>query len=296
MLNTSSSRRVTAKGYAKANLYLNILGGEVDNLGDKKHLVDTIYYALDLHDDVTIEYIPGALFSIATECQSAGQYSKMCQNVPLDETNLAVVVTKRLLKLLDITPDFALKVLITKRIPVCAGLAGGSADAAAALVALRELLPEVLGIELQDEQLLEVARTSGSDIPFALMASTLKQADGARRVVARGTHYGEVLEELNDFPEVQLQIFPQEFELRACEVYKKWDELQAGVKKHSDRSTQKHIGFNALQKAVFALSPELITVFRNFSARIGESANSAWLVSGSGPTILHLNMQRLDFC
>ncbi|MDR1447626.1 MAG: hypothetical protein LBI63_01495 [Candidatus Ancillula sp.] len=288
MNSTLSSQ--TVRGYAKVNLSLSIIGDEVDDFGDRKHLIDTIYYALDLYDDVRLECIRGIPFDVTIECQSAGEYQIRKHNVPLNGENLVSIAIRELLKLLGIEPNFAFRVLITKRIPVSAGLAGGSADAAAALIALRELLKNTFGIIIQDSELFQVARKCGSDVPFVLMASDIKRVDEKRKVVARGTHFGEVLEELLDFPEVQLDIFPQDFGLKASEVYKKWDELQDGVDMDLTKSDQASIGFNALQNAVFALSPELLTTFNNYLTTANEQDECTLLVSGSGPTILRLNM------
>ena len=130
--------RVTARVPAKINLEL--LVGPVRE--DGFHALTTIYQAVNLHDEVTAEYADG--WSI--EVQGPG-----CQGVPVDDTNLALRAARLLADRADVLDPDALT--IHKTIPVAGGMAGGSADAAAALVVAGRGATLVEGVAVAAEAL-----------------------------------------------------------------------------------------------------------------------------------------------
>ncbi len=147
---------VTARVPAKLNLQLAVGPPRADGY---HHLV-TVFHAVSLFDEVTVE--PAGNDAVTVTGEGAGQ-------VPRDRDNLAlraVMALRAQVRGGDRTAG--VRVTISKRIPVAAGLAGGSADAAAALVACNELW--AAGLTLQ--QLGEVAATIGSDVAFALLGGT----------------------------------------------------------------------------------------------------------------------------
>jgi 4-diphosphocytidyl-2-C-methyl-D-erythritol kinase len=281
-MKSTVSKVHSANGYAKINLYLDILGTEVDETGDKKHLIDTLFYALELCDTVHIEAHESAEPQINIKVVDNTE-SRL--DVPTNHENLAYKAVFDILQGLDEkVPPLKLDLAIEKNIPVCAGLGGGSADAGAALVAIRDLLRDSYDIEVREEKLRETAQKIGADVSFSLMVSLKNRAV----LAARGTHFGEVLEELPDFEEVDVQLITQNYGLRAGDVYKRWDELNASqgsddaqnldTSDEGDYDCIKY--YNALQSAAISLAPELQEVLNRLN-RDGRVA----IVSGSGPTV-----------
>jgi len=148
---------VTVRVSAKVNLQLAV--GPVR--ADGYHDVATVYHAVSLFDEVTVA---------SAEHDSVAVAGEGADSVPLDGTNLAVRAAGVLLQAVGPgsrePPGLAIR--ITKRIPVAAGLAGGSADAAAALVACNELW----STGLSQQELCELASGIGSDVAFGLLGGT----------------------------------------------------------------------------------------------------------------------------
>lgn len=146
--------------YAKLNLTLDILRRRADGYHDLKMVMQTV----SLHDDVRVALTEGDGIS----CR--------CGEIPGDESNLAVKAARAFFARTGIAPR-ALAIDIVKRIPTQAGMAGGSADAAAVLRALRMLLSP----ELSDETLERIGADVGSDVPFCVRGGTaLAEGRGER--------------------------------------------------------------------------------------------------------------------
>jgi 4-diphosphocytidyl-2-C-methyl-D-erythritol kinase len=145
---------VTVRVPAKVNLQLAV--GPVRS--DGYHSLVTVFHAVSLFDEVTVT--PTAKTSIVVTGEDAAV-------VPIDRSNLAWQAASALAKAAG-QRSAAVRIEIRKRIPVAAGLAGGSADAAATLVACNELWQT--GLSSRD--LGELAATLGSDVPFALVGGT----------------------------------------------------------------------------------------------------------------------------
>src|SRR5450755_2755553 len=145
---------------AKINLQLAV----GPRRADRYHDLVTIFQAISLYDDVTVTETDGpGEDRVLVSGEGAGA-------VPGGRDNLALVAAAALTRAAGLPrdPDRRIEITIRKRIPVAAGLAGGSADAAAALVACNELWHA----GLSHEQLTEVAAAVGSDVPFALLGGT----------------------------------------------------------------------------------------------------------------------------
>ena len=162
---------ITVRAAAKFNLHLGV--GPVRN--DGFHPLATVYHAIGLYDDVTV--------SEAAEWQVTltGEDHIALGEIPTGDDNIVVRAGKALAAHHGI--EKAAKVEIHKGIPVAGGLAGGSADAAATLVALDRLW----SLETPDEDLLSLAGHLGSDVPFALIGAT-----------AVGGGRGEIVEPVTD--------------------------------------------------------------------------------------------------
>ena len=145
-------RTLTVPAYAKLNLTLDILGKRPDGYHEMQMVMQTV----TLCDDVTVTLADGG----GIRCRVDGA------DLPCDERNLAVRAANAFCEALDYGGgiDIALK----KRIPSEAGMAGGSADAAAVLRALRDLIAPTL----TDEQLEAIGAGVGSDVPFCIRGGT----------------------------------------------------------------------------------------------------------------------------
>lgn len=138
---------------AKANLFLRVLGRETDGY----HAIETLFCRLDLADTVGAERRQGEGVTVDVSGAEVGP----------PETNLAVRAARMVLDALE--HRFAVHLQLTKRIPVGAGLGGGSADAAAALLAVNRLA----GDAVPRHELLQFAGRLGSDVPYCLSGAPL---------------------------------------------------------------------------------------------------------------------------
>lgn len=136
------------QAYAKINLTLDIVGLDARNY----HLLSSVFAEISLADTVSLE--PGGK-GITLTCSEPG--------IPTDERNLCVKAAKALLEGLHL-PERDFRIGLVKRIPSCAGLGGGSSDAAAVI----KLLCRHFGLSPSDPKVREIALSVGADVPFFL--------------------------------------------------------------------------------------------------------------------------------
>jgi 4-diphosphocytidyl-2-C-methyl-D-erythritol kinase len=168
---------VTVRVPAKVNLQLAV--GPVR--ADGYHDLVTVFHAVSLFDDVTVA--PAARDSVAVTGEGAA-------SVPTGDSNLAVRAARALAEVAGSASREApgLAIRIRKRIPVAAGLAGGSADAAATLVACNLLWQ----VGLSQQELAELAADIGSDVTFALVGGTavgVGQGEQVTQALTSGTYH-----------------------------------------------------------------------------------------------------------
>ena len=180
--------------FAKINLTLDVLGKRPDGYHDLKSIMQTI----SLRDDIRLEVGTGEPWKL--ECDVEG--------IPCDETNLAWKAAKIYCDTLKKDPN-GLNIHITKRIPVEAGLGGGSADAAAVLRALNRHF----GAPLSIMALAELGAQVGSDVPFCVIG-------GTAMVEGRG----ERIRKLPAMPECIFVVVKPDFSVSTPELYRKLDE------------------------------------------------------------------------
>lgn len=262
---------VTVRAPAKINLHLG-----VGSLGaDGFHPLATVYQAIGLYDDVTVHDAP----SWAVEVR--GERHVRVLDVPADDDNLAVRAGRALLAHHGL--ERAARIEIHKGIPVAGGLAGGSADAAATLVALDRLWD----LQTPDDDLLEVAGRLGSDVPFALLGGT-----------ALGEGHGEQVSAVDDAGAWWWVAVLSDRGLSTPDVYRRFDERLDGLRLpapevpgalrvalgQGDPGRLAQTLANDLQAPALDLRPDLAAVFEA-GASVGALAS---LLSGSGPTVLML--------
>ncbi len=146
-------RAVREYAYAKVNLFLDCRRVREDGF----HGVESVMHAVGLHDELTVTLGTGS--GISLECQGGGY-------LPTDSRNLAYRAAELMLDRLGISGS--VKITLKKNIPVSAGLAGGSTDAAAVLRALNRLL----GRPMSRSGLLSLGAELGSDVPFCILGGT----------------------------------------------------------------------------------------------------------------------------
>ncbi|MFJ2028770.1 4-(cytidine 5'-diphospho)-2-C-methyl-D-erythritol kinase [Streptosporangium sp. NPDC087985] len=261
---------VTVRVPAKVNLRLAV--GPLRD--DGYHDLVNVFHAVSIFDEVTATAKAG--MSVRVEGESADQ-------VPDDDNNLAIQAALALAG--HAGRSYGVNLVIRKAIPVAGGMAGGSADAAAALVACNELWG--LGLPLED--LLEIAADLGSDVPFALLGGT-----------AVGTGRGERLTPLEVGGRFHWVFALADGGLSTARVYAECDRMReaAGEPVARPRASEpllaalrggdaKALGAelaNDLQPAAVMLRPSLA---RTLDAGREHGALGA-LVSGSGPTCAFL--------
>ena len=252
---------------AKVNLHLAV----GDRRDDGYHELMTVFHAVSLCDEVTAT--PARDLSLSVHGEGADQ-------LPVGESNLAWRAAVLLASRAGVDPTVHLD--LVKRIPVAGGLAGGSADAAAALVACDALW----GSSMAREELLELATELGSDVAFALTGGT-----------ALGTGRGERLTPVLAPGRWHWVLAVAEGGLSTPAVYGELDRLRAGdiprvgppdamieaLRSHDPRRLGGLLG-NDLQAATLVLRPDL-----RHTLRAGTELGAlGGLVSGSGPTCAFL--------
>lgn len=146
--------QVTVNAPAKINLTLDILGRRADGY----HTVRMLMQSVSLSDTVTLTAVPEG--SVQLWCSRP--------DLPCDEGNIAYRAAQLFFAQEEVKP-FSVKIDIQKRIPVAAGLAGGSTDAAAVLVGLNHMA----GMPFHVQQLAQLGAALGADVPFCLLGGTM---------------------------------------------------------------------------------------------------------------------------
>ena len=179
--------------WAKLNLTLDVTG----RMADGYHSVATVMQTVTLRDDVQVAL---------TETGEVTARSNI-SFLPADERNIAVKAARLFLRTIG-RPDLGAEITMEKRIPIGAGMGGGSTDGAAVLRALNRLT----GAGMSAEQLETLARELGSDVPFCVRGGT-----------ALGTGRGDVLTPLPPLPDCHLVIAKPAFSISTPTLYAQID-------------------------------------------------------------------------
>ncbi len=259
---------VTVRAPAKVNLHLSVGPLREDGFHD----LTTVFLALSLYDELTLTAAAGLTVTVEGEGAS---------DVPLDHSNLAARAVLALAARSGRAPD--VDVRIRKGIPVAGGCAGGSADAAAALVACDALW----GLRMSREELAEVGAELGSDVPFSLHGGTALGTGRGERLTAvlgAGT-YSWVLALAQgglSTPAVYAELDRQR-EHGPPSVVGDPAEVLAALRQGSADALGRALS-NDLQAPALALKPDLGRLL-TCGADLGALGG---VVSGSGPTVAFL--------
>ena len=264
-------KSVTVRVPAKVNLQLSVGPRESDGY----HQLVTVFQAISIFDDVTVkigEHGSGINLTVSGD---------QIHGVPTDSTNLVVKAIELIADKFEL--DIDVNVDVKKSIPVAGGMAGGSADAAAAIVAIDELY----SLEMTREEMHSIAAQLGSDVPFILSGGTAigqGRGDQLTAALSRGTyHWVLALSSVG---------------LSTPAVYGECDRLRQGLDISdpqisdalmqalltADPSNVGKLLINDLQPAACSLRPALRLILD-----VGQEYGALGaIVSGSGPTVAFL--------
>ena len=250
-------KKIRIKAFAKINLSLDVIAKREDGY----HEVEMVLQSISLHDELL--FMPSRVLSLETKEQ----------RLPTDDRNLIIKTAKKLIEFSGFQ-DGA-RIILKKKIPVGAGLGGGSADAAATLVGLNRLW----GLNLPLSTLERLGVSVGADVPFCLTGGT---------ALAKGI--GEILNTLPTPPSERIFLTKPPFSVSTALVYKKlsleqedWHpEIKSiiSIIQRGELLPITHFWGNMLEKVTLKLYPEIKEVME----WLGASGFSVRM-TGSGPTL-----------
>lgn len=230
---------ITVKAYGKLNLYLDITGRREDGY----HLLRSVMQSVSVYD--TLVFSLGDGDGVKLICDTPG--------FPLDDSNLICKAYDLFMRRAGVASRGGLTVTVDKCIPSMAGMAGGSADCAAALTALNELY----GFPLDSSELLELGARLGADVPFTMTGGT---------VLCEGI--GDLMTKLDDVKDIYFAVVRPNVQISTPAAYKAYDALTdidkesfdcfSKALKANDIKLLSETMFNALEAAVQV--PEIAAV------------------------------------
>ena len=257
---------LTLSANAKINLTLDILGTREDGY----HEVAMIMQEISLHDTLSMGKInQGISLTIVIEGQQG--------TLPADESNLCWKAAALVQK--EYNLQEGVEIHLTKRIPMAAGLAGGSADAAAVLKGMNYLFR----LGMTEARLCELGARLGSDIPFCIMGGTML-----------ATGRGEVLTRLPSFPRLSVVLAKPPVGVSTAWAYKTYDAGYDGP--HPDNEAMleaihggdAHKAADLLCNVLEGVTETEHPVIADYKRLMMDHGAMASMMSGSGPTVFGL--------
>lgn len=251
--------RVRATAYPKLNLSLRVLGRRRDGYHDVESLVISLGQPHDVLEAFAVPAPGGVRVEVVRDEAS--------DEVPSDHRNLAFIAAEKLLVRAG-RSGHGVRLVLRKHIPAGGGLGGGSADAAAALLAVRKLLE----VDVDDAGVMALAAEVGSDVPFCVRG-------GAAWMRGRG----EIVEPVGVPTGLAFVVTIPPFRLSTPDVYKAWDKLGGPQAERAVPAPRriKHLVpelVNDLEPAAEALEPRM----REFRAALEAVTGASALLAGSG--------------
>lgn len=251
---------ITLKALAKINLGLDVLGKRDNGYHDVRMVMQTIY----LYDHVTVEKTKESGITVETNLFY----------LPTDTNNIAYKAAKLLKDEFQI--ESGVHITLEKHIPVAAGLAGGSSNAAAVLVGMNQLF----GLGLTQAELMERGVSLGADVPYCIMRGT---------VLAEGI--GEVLTPLPPLPKCYVLIAKPGISVSTKMVYEKLDSQEItehpnidgilqGLEDQDIQKIASSMG-NVLERVTIEKYP----IIEDIKTAMKEAGALNAMMSGSGPTV-----------
>ena len=251
---------IALRALAKINLGLDVLGRRDNGYHDVRMVMQTIY----LYDNVTIKKTEKAEIRLKTNLFY----------LPINEDNIAYKAAKMLIDEFSLTEG--VEITLEKHIPVSAGLAGGSSNAAAVLVGMNRLF----SLGLTQEELMERGVRLGADVPYCVMRGT---------VLAEGI--GEILTPLPPLPKCYILIAKPGINVSTKDVYEKLDSKE--ITSHPDidgilEGLQKQDlckVVSSMGNVLEAVTVEMYPVIDQIKLAMKEAGAMNAMMSGSGPTV-----------
>lgn len=265
------------RSFAKVNLSLDVTGVREDGY----HTVETVMQQVSLHDEINIRWEPyqGQEFGIAV--------SNSKPYLPTDSRNLAyraaLIMAEQAERLLGEKPVGTVRIHINKRIPVAAGLGGGSGNAAAVMIGLNRLWR----LRLDTRSLCRLGTPLGADVPFCVLVQN------SRYTCAMGTGIGDVLTPIKKGMDKHIVLAKPAFGVSTGEVFREIDScppeerpdieaLLAGLQLGNMGKVYRNM-INVLESYTLKKYPEVQKLKERLVAAGGAKKV---LMSGSGPTVI----------
>ena len=254
-----NGQRAIARSYAKINLTLDILGKREDGY----HLLETIMQTINLSDIIIVD-----------KCEQGIKVSTNKKFLPVNNKNIAYKACEEFFLATKI--NGGAKIFIHKNIPVAAGLAGGSGNAAAVLLAMNKLYSN----PLTDEELCEIGVKIGADVPYCMIGKTQ---------LAKGI--GEILTPLTPMKKCYVLLVTPPISVSTAKIYTDYDSVEKTIFPNT-KAMCEAIENNDYYSICKNLSNTLESVTINQHPVIGgikekmikDGATGA-IMSGSGPTV-----------
>jgi 4-diphosphocytidyl-2-C-methyl-D-erythritol kinase len=253
------SQKLVLPARAKINLTLDVLGKRPDGY----HQVEMVMQTVSLADTITLEKTTEEILVSCTHPE-----------VPLNEGNLAFRAAMLLKQ--AVSYNGGVTIHIDKQIPIAAGLAGGSSNAATVLIGLNSLWD----LKLSREHLMQIGSALGSDIPFCIMGGT-----------ALATGRGEKITSLKAAPELTLVLIKPNYGVATAQVYGNFRQEQVANRpatqamlkaiEAGDSEAIVRLTANVLEAVTLKMHPEIGEI----KARLAQAGAKGVLMSGSGPTV-----------
>ena len=257
---------VTVKAYAKINLALNVLNRRENGYHD----IDMIMLPLELHDFIELDTLPNGYESYITSDDVS---------LPTDESNLSYKAFLKLRENFKIDKNYMIH--IYKRIPISAGLGGGSADAAAVFNAILKMSKIKLGYQ----EMISITKTIGGDVPFCIYnrpARCRGIGEELEFFTLKKRYYVLLIKPLegvitaqayNDFD--KLEVKPELSDI---------DKLIKALEEDDEETIAKEMK-NGLQESAIKLVPEI----KNIIDILKKDGFEMVLMSGSGSTVFAMS-------
>lgn len=260
--------KLTVLAPAKINLTFDILG----TMPDGYHEVETILQSIDLCDRLTFDIRPTESTSVKITANNA--------EVPLGADNLIAKAANFFC--LHTGQHYGISVNVEKKIPIGAGLAGGSTDAAATLVALNRASHGVL----KEHELLDLGVQLGADVPFCISGGT-----------KFGTRRGDALSEINSQLSFVFCVFkPRSLSISTPWAYTQYDKFPDSIRKPLTQDAIKQLTRGDMERALLAFGNVFQPVMFAHYPALSEvhtelQRQGAWYsqLSGSGPAIFAID-------
>ncbi|PAB56308.1 4-(cytidine 5'-diphospho)-2-C-methyl-D-erythritol kinase [Anaeromicrobium sediminis] len=246
------------EGRAKINLSLDVLRRREDGY----HEVKMIMQQVDLYDEITLKTIDSGIV-----------LDTNCEFIPTDDKNIAYKAAKMIIDKYNI--DKGIKIYIDKNIPVGAGLAGGSTDAAAVLTGLNRLWD----LNIPKEELMKMGKEIGADVPFCIMGgAALAEGIGEKLTPIEGLDSWIIL--CKPSLSVSTQSVYRNLKVDEIQIHPNTDEILSALKENQVRTVASNL-CNVLENVTIEMHP----VVKDIKKKMLEYGTLGTLMSGSGPTV-----------